>query len=166
MQNNEKRNILFLDVDGVLNNENMYYAKRGRDENFLVFNKEYFLRESLEVLKEIVDEYNFLVVLSSSWRYHWEDKADRLTIALKQALDEYGIEIYGITGNASKEVLKDRRGEEIKDWCIEYNGKIDKIIILDDDSDMGDLLNRLVHTNWRQGLRRYHKEILKSKMYE
>lgn len=153
----EKQNILFLDIDGVLMNENtMYYRNDG---SALIYNDGYyFLRESLEVLRHIVDKYNFKIVLSSSWRHYWNSTKIENRKVLETVLGNYGLEIMDITPDYLRKDFLDsldnhnRRGLEIYQWICDNKDIVNNILILDDDDDMGELKGRLVKTTWKNGL--------------
>ena len=63
--------------------------------------------------------------------------------------------IVGVTPTDSKHKI---RGEEIQAW-LDSNKGIESFVILDDDSDMGVLLYRLVKTTNMFGLQKKHVEL-------
>lgn len=146
-------NYLFLDCDGVLNSEGLYMLDHDHPD-VLWSRFEQLSRSSLQVLKNIVDKYDFLIILSSCWRYGWglgvaTDHQKILTFALGL----YGMEVEDTTPEFRREM---KRGYEIATWIKEYKGKIDKILILDNDSDMLNLTPYLCQTSWKYGLLESH----------
>lgn len=136
-------NIIFLDIDGVLN------SHRKLEE---VYNKTHkphsgyqypFDENSLKNLKRLVEETDSKLVITSVWRKD-EEGRDTLINALKEyELDQY---IIGYTP-----ILNKRRGIEIQAY-LEQLDYIPNFIILDDNSDMEALINHLVKTNIKVGL--------------
>lgn len=121
-------NIIFLDIDGVLN-----VIPQGRDEFGSLFHQEF-----MDNLKWIIDETNAKIVISSSWRH------DGLK-TMQEMWKKRGIagEVIDVTPTRSsnyKETIglpfheRLERGFEIQDWL--YNNKYDRYVIIDDDDDM------------------------------
>ena len=122
--------IIFLDVDGVLNNTSTQET----------FEEYYFVEdEKIELLRQLVVRTGAKIVLSSTWREGWYAKerisnpspsylsAIRLFEALKQKLSEYGLELLSYTEDFGT------RGEEIDLWLKNWNGEpIESFVILDD----------------------------------
>lgn len=110
MSDRAKR-ILFLDVDGVLNDVGM--AGSTGD----------FIQESLSALKEIVDEAGAEVVVSSSWRCYREDLE-----RLREKLSSFGIGISDITRPDLG------KAESIHQWMTDHSDEVRSFAIVDDDS--------------------------------
>lgn len=122
--------IIFLDVDGVLNNQIMY---ENRDD-IIGTRGGKVSQKCIARLNMLTEATNAKIVLSSTWR------ADE---GVEEYLTEAGIkgEIIGKTP-----ILRDRfslRGNEIHAWIVENEQLIGKpyheyhsFVILDDDSDM------------------------------
>ena len=125
-------NIIFLDVDGVLNTIDTFkvrkeeYIKSGIilpriDEYRLLY------------LKEIVESTNAKIVLSSTWRKDFIKVDDKLISNGKDAyellymLSKYNLEICDII-NPKKSYKQDG----IKEWLESHN--VDNFIIIDDES--------------------------------
>ncbi len=156
-------NIVFLDIDGVLNSLNYFIEREPKvlelyqNENY---NKDTFLKlkrlmldidiNKVKVLKEIIDETKSLVVVISSWK-------NMGTFSYVQnELIKMGIPIIGITDDCNS-----NRGAGIKNYLQENN--VQKYIILDDeifdDYDV-ELLSHLVKTSFnKNGLTNKHKSI-------
>lgn len=129
--------VIFLDIDGVLNTGRYrkVQVKRGISDYYNAqFN---FDPICMRNLKEIVDKTGAKIVLSSTWRINQEDEYfNEFKLNLKQydLFDSF----ISITP-----VLNSIRGDEIKEWLSNKNN-VDEFIILDDEDDMGDLINRLI----------------------
>lgn len=116
-------NIIFLDVDGVLNN--------CTSRSDLICDNSFYLLNScnVQILLKLIEETNSLVVLSSTWR--------KYAVAVS-FLESNGIDILDST--PILDTLGSLRGNEIRLWMLynasKYISKNDSYIILDDDSDM------------------------------
>ena len=134
-------NVLFLDVDGVLN----CYTTKERYQG--VFGVE---QSKCERIRRIVRETSASIVLCSTWRKHprllpylWENLGPEVKdryIGDTPAL--YRDEGFG-------EALP--RGKEIAAW-LAANPEVERFVILDDDPDMLHLMPHLVQTDLRSGI--------------
>lgn len=147
-------NLIFLDIDGVLNSEE-YALKCSAEENTR------YTFESLDpacvrALNRLCTEGQAACVLSSVWRINW-------TLPGMQA----HLEKFGFTGRVVDKtpLLRGRdgkdaeRGFEIAAYlsnCQRHGPKVDAFVILDDDSDMGPLMPFLVKTEFKKGLTETH----------
>lgn len=136
-------NIIFLDVDGVLNSRNK------RDEVYEKTHKPHsghsypFDEKCLENLKLLVQETNSKIVITSVWRKNEEKRRTLLNVLKEYNLDK---EVIGYTP-----VLNKKRGIEIKQFLI-YLKETPNFVIIDDDSDMEELMPYLIKTNGQVGL--------------
>lgn len=145
--------IIFLDIDGVLNDEQTfidihnYWEETGYRKLEIDINM-------VKRLKKIIDATDAKVVLSSSWRFGWDLIADGNCIPrvkqdkeLNDILLYHGIKVYSKTGRS-----KDgQRGKEISEWLDNHSG-IESFVIIDDEtSDLMDYYNRglVVKTSFR-----------------
>lgn len=133
--------VVFLDIDGVLNSDRY---DRVRDMTALSNIDE----TRLPLLKEIVGATGALIVLTSSWRGHWDEnpaKRDESGQYIDGLFEKYGLKIYGKTGAAAG-----GRAEEIKVWL---SGRpVSAFAIIDDyPFGWGDLTPFLVKTNPHSG---------------
>lgn len=132
---------IFLDVDGVLNHHKTY-KKRNREFKYQDLDFECLILFS----KLIQSIDNVHIVLSSSWRLIESDR-DRLELAFR----DFGIPKWiGVTPYLEYEQGK-TRGKEIKQWLKENHVCKNQIIILDDNTDMADLKDRLIQTDFTNG---------------
>ena len=113
--------ILFLDFDGVLNSEK--YVKNSNEFGVVID------PERMILLKQIIDSTGAKIVLTSSWREHWDKDA--------QSCDDTGIEINNIFEKYSLNIfdktliLDSCREDEIFDW-LERNLEVTNFVVLDD----------------------------------
>ena len=121
---NEKT-ILFLDVDGVLNCQTT--TERSPSGMIGIGNVQ------LNFLKELIDETNSLIVLSSTWRLEFDENLNPKTDDAKyliEKLNEKNLKIYDML---RKEINKyDSRGTHIVDWISEHP-QFKSFLILDDE---------------------------------
>jgi len=130
--------ILFLDIDGVLT------TRRSLSPTSCSFDA-----EAVEQLNRVLKAIPSLqIVISSSWRLlHTMEE-------LKAIFCQYGVTPGRVLGKTP--VLADKeRGDEIKAWlemtALWYRGNLE-FAIVDDDSDMGELIDHLFHTTFDHGL--------------
>lgn len=119
--------VIFLDVDGVLNN---WYTEETAPSG-ATFVEDYLVKN----LAAIVRQTGAKVVLSSSWRYEWEDTEEKCSpdfIALRDKLASYGVELLDKTpliGNGID------RNAEIKAWLAAHTDlEIEKYVAIDDEA--------------------------------
>jgi hypothetical protein len=108
--------IIFLDVDGVLNNFGLI-ARYGFD---------YIDDGCVSLLSQVVKTTGAEIVLSSSWRL----EESNLSL-VRAALGRSGLKIKDCTP-----FLRMARIQEIKQW-IKDHPEVTKFVILDDDEDAG-----------------------------
>ncbi len=128
--------VIFLDVDGVLLHCDSY--RRGRP-----YRGE---RSCVDALNSLTDSTKAVIVVSSCWRI------GRTVIELRELLAGWGVSacILDRTGDSLS-----NRGQEIKAWLenrAHERGDVESFVIIDDDSDMDDLLPNLVQTSFDTGL--------------
>lgn len=134
--------VLFLDVDGVLNNLDDFKTQQGNGTYVLCEKK-------IKLLHQIIDELGLTVVLSSTWRLH-TDHMDYLYNqgAIQQRFMHKDWRTPAVFGCRP-------RGVEIQEW-LEDHPEVTAYVIVDDDSDMLDeQMPRFVHTSFQD---RPHKE--------
>ncbi len=129
---------VFLDIDGCLN-----VIPEGHDEFGAVFHKRFMAN-----LKEIIDETDAKIVITSTWRSNGLDFMQDLWKARGYAGDVIDVTPSIYIGNVlfwdenkdhTKHYNSIPRGFEIKYW-LEYesskHGEVTDFVILDDDGDM------------------------------
>lgn len=112
--------VIFLDFDGVLNSEKYV---RTCDEHGLIIDP-----SRMALLKQIVDATDAKIVLSTSWREHWNNN-------FKKA-DSIGKEIDNVFGSYELTVLDktdvySRRETEIEAWLM-MHPETESFVVLDD----------------------------------
>ena len=136
-----KMKVIFLDIDGVLNSYQYDRQRKEGDGNIDL--------TRLELLKEIIQSTDAKIVLSTSWRKHWEpDYLDCDFIGKELTTTFYNakIEIFDKTP-----ITGTHRADEISAW-IESHMPLESFVILDDIVfGWGELNCRVVHTDFRIG---------------
>ena len=151
--------VIFLDIDGVLNTN---YTKETTSSGVI------FVEDNkIKILKQIIDETDAKVVLSSTWRYGWTD-SDRSMFAqdfneLKEKLEEFGITLYDKTPIFDYYMRK--RGEEIQEY-LRGRDDIDGYVIIDDldGSWLRPCSSHLLQTSPWKGLEEKHIKTAKKIM--
>jgi len=139
-------NIIFLDIDGVLNNQSTRERLRGGSIYALD-------PELVKIFANVLLNTAAKVVLSSSWRLSSDWKKDLIDAGLPQTIAD---RIIGITPHmprpAGTGVEYAERGKEIEAWLADpANPKPEKFAILDDESDF--LPDQpLFKTTWEKGI--------------
>lgn len=140
-------NILFLDVDGVLNSQ-AHPAPEPKINGLMGIADEH-----LDILKAIVHTFNLKIVVSSTWR-----KFDNQMNFLQEKMDEIGADIVGKTPTLDDGKHMECRGDEIELFMNQTDLDIDRFVIIDDDSDMGNVKDFHVKTAFKTGLKKEHRE--------
>lgn len=128
--------IIFLDIDGVLNNL-VHMQMRITFNDIKGGLYEEFDPANLNLFRLTVEKTDAKIVISSAWRRSNTFKAPNEEIAIilfKEFFSRYGwndAPIIGIT-----ERLGGFRGAEIATYLDKYPEKVEDYIIIDDDSDM------------------------------
>ncbi|HHT7008822.1 TPA: HAD domain-containing protein [Bacillus cereus] len=126
-------NLIFLDVDGVLNHSNYFVRSK---QHML----QAFCPKALANLKDILEKCDVKIVVSSTWR-----KLGSVKILKKNIFSHYGLQKY-IVGR-TPELRGEPRGAEIQAFMNEFKRPIDRFIIIDDGDDMLHLSDRLILTS-------------------
>lgn len=134
---------LFLDIDGVLNSD---AYDRVRDLSILSNIDE----TRLPLLKRITEGTGAQIVLTSSWKSHWDGdpaKRDSSGEYIQSLFAKYNLQIYGKTADFGQVTM---RGREIKAYLEEHAASAFAIL---DDYPFGweDLTQYVVKTNPRLG---------------
>lgn len=120
--------VIFLDIDGVLNSR-----KYDRQRNW---NEQTDIDETrLPLLKQITDSTGAEIVLSSTWRVHWdkdESLCDEDGAYINATFNKYGLKIYDKTPCLG--ICAERR-DEISLWlktAVAKEKVVEKFVIIDD----------------------------------
>jgi hypothetical protein len=136
-------NIVFLDIDGVLNNS--LHSKLSDHHHGFEFDP-----MCISNVIEILDITESKLVITSTWRID-----ETVTSLNDKVLKHYGLDKYVV---AFTPVLTEQiRGNEVELYLKTTELNVTNYIILDDDKDMGNHLHRLVRTNPRRGLDKGNK---------
>lgn len=146
--------VLFLDFDGVLNSMR-YDRERDMATNTNID------ESRLPLLKQIVEATQAKIVLSTSWRHHWNKNVsdcDDVGLWMNNVFEKYGMEIYGKTPQLH---FGAGRKAEVLSWLEFPPEKVESFVILDDYAlGWEELGARLVKTSQYigRGLEREHVE--------
>lgn len=162
------RKIIFLDIDGVLNNEIVaqeWLAKEGSGGGYGGFFEEEeeatkenvkWSHKNIDNLREIVQATNASIVISSDWRKHFSVKKFKEMFSLygwKNApiIDKTTV-MHSSNPGYGKLIKYDVRGREIEQWLSE-NKDVTSYVIIDDLRQFLDKQERnFVNTNGEVGL--------------
>ena len=139
MREDSLKKVLFLDVDGVLNNG--VWASEMYEQGVRVYDDHILEERALDLLKRILYATDARVVISSSWRNDIEAYRK-----LKDQLFNHGVWTFGRTGGGDTD-----RGEDIRLY-LEQHPSIEHFAILDDDNDVGEYADHLIQTDPDKGL--------------
>lgn len=144
-------NVVFLDIDGVLNSLDSTLAFR-EAESFWPKRRESLDPVSVGLLQHLCEETDAKIVVSSTWRKLFLEREFIDIFAL------YGWENFPIIGaTTSEQVVAGSwaRGHEIQHWL--NNNPWDNYLILDDDSDMlEEQSEHFIHVSNINGFRSQH----------
>ena len=139
--------IIFLDIDGVMNNirttERCGYNAGIENKVLILFS-------------EIVEATSDKICLVSSWKEFWfkndKQSQDEMANYLDERFKQFGLEIWDKTNEIQK------RGKEIVNFINQLNNQgigVESFVILDDEKlDYAEegLIHNLVYTDYKKGL--------------
>lgn len=160
-------NIIFLDIDGVLNN--FHTLKRNISNYEETGNWEINIDENkIELLSKIVEVNNAKIVLSSSWKINWdEDNISKDLLSLFKLFKKYNIECIGRTPNIKNGINTMWKDYDILAYLCSHPEVEHFCIIDDEDYDISILNSYLVKTEdytqdeFKEGLLEEHREEIK-----
>lgn len=133
--------VIFLDIDGVMTtNKHLKMSDK-------YFGME-FDPEALSNLKYIIEKTDAWIVVTSTWRI------GRRVTEMKDIFANYGLNgrIAGITPVINNVPRGKEIAEYIESYDISRRYKVDKFVIIDDDTDMEHLSDYLIKTDFMVGL--------------
>lgn len=140
----DAKKILFLDVDGVLNSW-QYAATLGQTSLLRMDPR------AVALLYDIVCKTGCKIVVSSTWRIGGIGARSDFRKYINECDPSGPNRTLTKSVIGATPILNTPRGEEIKTWIDEHNFE-GNFVIVDDDSDMGDLMPHLVKTTMDYGL--------------
>lgn len=144
-----KHLVVFLDIDGVLNNEKSLRNNAAIDA---------LDPECLKLVQKLVEETGANIVITSTWRLghslYW----------IQTMFKHHGFSCPERLIGTTMDLAGQPRGKEIKLWLSQV--PVDGFVILDDDSDMPGVQDHLVLTSFATGLTRKHTERAKKMLME
>lgn len=153
--------VIFLDIDGVLNSVRYDRERTPENDNNIDETR-------LPLLKQVVDQTGARIVLSSSWRRHWNREdclCDEAGRKINDSFRRYGLEIMDKTPRNS---ARDR-AKEIYAWLESCEDQVEAFVIIDDMlGGWGDLADHLVKTSAYvgRGLEEEHVRLAVKKLNE
>ncbi len=133
--------MIFLDIDGVLNSAGYDKNKSATDGNIDI--------SRLMLIKSLIDCTGANVVLSSSWRCHWDPEGKETNetgCELEGIFNQSGIKLFDRTP-----LLGGNRSKEIRAW-LSGREDIESFVIIDDIKfGWGELEEYVVKTDYRIG---------------
>lgn len=141
------KHLLFLDIDGVLNSAQSadYWNDHGKDNGGLSPSNPDFCPIACNNLRRFFKyRPEVRIVVSSTWRLgRTVEELNQLMVGSVGLPD-------GLVIDKTPSMRDGVRGGEIAYW-LKHNPGCEKFAIIDDDSDMSELLPHLLHTNWLTG---------------
>lgn len=127
--------VIFLDIDGVLNDDETYKKER-TPEGYCGVDEKY-----IRNLKYIVDQTGAEIVLSSDWRSEWHHNGihGKDMFYLLDKLKKYGLSIIDKTPGHVKGKNHSGRGQEIAKYLKAHPGITDYVIL--DDNEFFDFFD-------------------------
>jgi len=139
--------VIFLDVEGVLNTRETYERAYRLYGHTTMIDLELDMFR-LGYLKQIIDETDAKIVLSSSFRHFFVKENDKVlptSLKGKRLYDNfkrYGLEIYDTTP-----ITMGNREEQIKEWLLNRDD-VESFVIIDDDvNNFDELYSNLIQTS-------------------
>lgn len=133
----EKKPIIFLDIDGVMNSNDHFKGEHGENWG----------DRPVKALNAIIAALAPVdIVISSSWRYWFDD------VEMAAHLERNGVVGAPIIGHTMIKMTEPERGHCIRIWMKEHgNGR--PYVIVDDNEILGkDHTHRFIKTEWATGL--------------
>lgn len=139
--------VIFLDIDGVHNTRESMYMDRifptpkleGVEDRI----PDHLSCYTVRLLNDIIKETGAKVVISSTWRLGFSPQEMQIIL-----------EYYGFKGEVianTPNLWEGKRGDEIRLW-INESDDVESFVIIDDDSDMCELIGHLVKTDGNYGI--------------
>jgi hypothetical protein len=150
--------IIFLDIDGVMNCAK--YAKYLYRSGHPGLRMRRFPPTAIRALNWLLEDESIKIVISSTWRKYWDIED------LRKHFEKQGASTSNRIIGYTPVFYNKPRGDEIEAWINSHS--VSNFVILDDDSDMGNVKSNFVKTSNRYGLTMKHarkaKEILNKKV--
>lgn len=150
----EKYNIIFLDIDGVLNSAFSFEENtKSRVPKSLI---DIPHKKHIDALNKIIIETQARIVVSSSWRYYFS------RVAFTYLFYFFGIERGAFLDITKKRVTDSTeyipRRVEIAKWLEENKDRVKNFVILDDDEDacIEEYKEKYIRTYFHTGLTDSH----------
>lgn len=152
--------VLFLDIDGVLCSSRSCVALGGMPSDFSPESVRRFDPCALGLLRQVCEETQCSIVLSSTWRlnHDWRDMKRVLELPLIGETPHGG---FARTPKGEELEIANTRSAEISAWLQLNDAPDRRYAVLDDDPDAGtDHKPYFVQTDFRDGMQWRHYERL------
>lgn len=152
--------LIFLDIDGVLNNEQWYSSGKAQIAYLLTGENDIkaynFDPDNWKWIEKLIQDTDAKIVLSSSWRsFSLEKTIEDFTGTAFELLVKYMV---GVTPYS----FERHRGKEIQHYLDNCTEQIESYVIFDDDTDMlENQRDNFVHTDFFNGVT--EKDYIKAK---
>lgn len=113
--------VIFIDFDGVLNTEK--YVRSCAEFGLIID------PSKMVLLKQIIDATDAKIVLSTSWREHWDVETqycDNIGAEINNIFEQYSLHIFGKT-----QILNCSRENEIAAW-LKSKPQVTNFVVIDD----------------------------------
>lgn len=141
--------IVFLDIDGVLNSDDWYKSGEAKKayEKTKIVSDYHFDPKAWKLVEKLLIETGAKIILTSSWRnFTLKATLKDFTGTNFEVLNKY---IVGVTPRSKLR----HRGKEIETFIQNTDIKIDRYVIIDDDTDFNsEQLPYFVRTDWFHGI--------------
>lgn len=136
MKKTNKKRIIFLDIDGVLNTGRWFFETNGKvgEDGFYTFDP-----VAVENLRKIISETGADIVISSSWKCYGKDsmlemwsKRNMPGKVIDVTPDYYSDEMLPNVSSDSLDIAK-LKGFEIAEWLSLHEKSVSQYVIIDDD---------------------------------
>ncbi len=154
-------NVLFLDIDGVLNSENFFLNQNRSPFPFLFDRAGDIDPVPCKLLNVFCKEYDIKIVVSSTWRREF-DKKQLSELFKRRGLETEVVDITPVLWGKKRgdEVMKYLRDFEHRNRGLTNSIVIQNYVIVDDDDDFY-LDQNFVRTDYKVGLNETTIEKLK-----
>lgn len=144
--------LIFLDIDGVLN----CMGSKSRCEGFIGIDD-----DKVKRLKQIIDSIDAKIVLTSTWRKHWNKNSDSNDYSGNYMNRKFKKQNLKIMDKIEYDGV--HRGKGIIDYLNNFHTDIENWIVLDDEyfpdyKELG-ILDHMVKTEFIKGLQERHVDL-------
>lgn len=140
--------LIFLDIDGVLNNSEWYRTKAEYTYEYTRDIKAFnFDPDNWKWVEKLINDTDSKIVLSSSWRnYDVQNTINEFKYTGFDPITKYLIDVTPFS-------FERHRGKEIETFLKNTKLDVENYVIIDDDTDMlNEQLSHFVYTDYNVGM--------------